>query len=389
MGAFFVAVFVHHACSVENMFAAKLLMHLFFACMMAQLMFVLGAYLSPTLVDEPTRCSVLAMFIHYFYLCQFSWMFIEAWNLWRVFVLNDEHTDRKLVMFFGVGWGLPVVIVVTYILVTQLAIKWEFTQAYADVHNNGDMCFIPNTYAALAGAVGPVLISLMCVALVFTQSYLVTIQWKHYDDIFRGHYNIREIRYIIALFVLITLVWLFAGLHLAYGFEWMLVIFMVLDGILALYVLIWYCLLRNQLRGVFKRSFAVPSASPPTIELRDDLFRDSPGSPGHSISSLKRSGMRNSPDEPTDWDDLDYGATPKGSRKMLVNLDDTESLGRVNEMYEDDYDTQDFDDLIFALKTGGQFEPTLDVEKEPELDGAGQGDERYAMRRISIADTHL
>ena len=52
-------------------------------------------------------------------------------------------------------------------------------------------CFIPNTYAALAGAVGPVLISLMCVALVFTQSYLVTIQWKHYDDIFRGHYNIR------------------------------------------------------------------------------------------------------------------------------------------------------------------------------------------------------
>ena len=35
-GAFFVAVFVHHACSVENMFAAKLLMHLFFACMMAQ-----------------------------------------------------------------------------------------------------------------------------------------------------------------------------------------------------------------------------------------------------------------------------------------------------------------------------------------------------------------
>lgn len=74
---------------------------------------------------------------------------------------------------------------------------------------------------------------------------------------------------------------------------------------------------------------------------------------------------------------------------MLVNLDDTESLGRVNEVYEDDYDTQDFDDLIFALKTGGQFEPTLDVEKEPELDGAGQGDEQYAMRRISIADTHL
>ena len=41
-----------------------------------------------------------------------------------------------------------------------------------------------------------------------------------------------EIRYIIALFVLITLVWLCAGFHLAYGNEWILVIFMVFDGIL-------------------------------------------------------------------------------------------------------------------------------------------------------------
>lgn len=63
----------------------------------------------------------------------------------------------------------------------------------------------------------------------------------------------------------------------------------------ALYVLIWY--LRRRCRGLFKQSFAIPSVSPP-IELRDDLFRDSPGSPGPSISSLKRSGMRNSPDDP-------------------------------------------------------------------------------------------
>ena len=41
-----------------------------------------------------------------------------------------------------------------------------------------------------------------------------------------------EIRYIIALFVLITVVWLCAGFHLAYGNEWILVIFMVFDGIL-------------------------------------------------------------------------------------------------------------------------------------------------------------
>lgn len=38
----------------------------------------------------------------------------------------------------------------------------------------------------------------------------------------------------------------------------------------------------------------------------------------------------------SDWDDLDLGVIFKGSCKMLVNLDDIESLGWVNEMYEDD-----------------------------------------------------
>ena len=36
----------------------------------------------------------------------------------------------------------------------------------------------------------------------------------------------------IILFALITVVWLFAGLHLAYGYESLLITFMVLDAIL-------------------------------------------------------------------------------------------------------------------------------------------------------------
>lgn len=93
----------------------------------------------------------------------------------------------------------------------------------------------------------------------------------------------------------------------------------------------------------------------------------------------------------SDWDDLDFGATPKGSRKMLVNLDDTDSLGRGNDAYDDDDENQDFDDLIFALKTGGQYEgnPTRDDEKDPDMDSSRFGGDQFGLRRISIADTHL
>ena len=52
-------------------------------------------------------------------------------------------------------------------------------------------CFIPNAYGALASVLGPVLLFLLAVGVVTTQAYQVTLQWKLYDDIFRGHHNIK------------------------------------------------------------------------------------------------------------------------------------------------------------------------------------------------------
>jgi DNA-binding transcriptional regulator of glucitol operon len=37
----------------------------------------------------------------------------------------------------------------------------------------------------------PVLLFLLAVGVVIAQAYQVTLQWKLYDDIFRGHHNIK------------------------------------------------------------------------------------------------------------------------------------------------------------------------------------------------------
>ena len=46
------------------------------------------------------------------------------------------------------------------------------------------------------------------------------------------YFFVLEIFYIMILFVLMTLVWLFGGLHLAFGAEWMIIVFALFDGIL-------------------------------------------------------------------------------------------------------------------------------------------------------------
>ena len=58
----------------------------------------------------------------------------------------------------------------------------------------------------------------------------------------------------------------------------------------------------------------------------------------------------------------------------------------------DDRESQDFDDLIFALKTG-RYAPSdsnqLPIERDHNPDPLDSPRSQYEMRRIAIADTHL
>ena len=52
-------------------------------------------------------------------------------------------------------------------------------------------CFISHSYASFTVAVIPVLLIILAICVVFVQAYQVTPQWKYYDDVYRGRYNIK------------------------------------------------------------------------------------------------------------------------------------------------------------------------------------------------------
>ena len=101
-----------------------------------------------------------------------------------------------------------------------------------------------------------------------------------------------------------------------------------------------------------------------------------------------------------DWGETDVGRVtptpPFPSKSPRDNESNTGTIsstrGFVNELYDDDPDTQDFDDLIFALKTGGHFTPSEHEDQELEdkrNPSPPLPTEHYGVRRIEIADTHL
>lgn len=301
--------------------------------------------------------------------------------------MNDEHTDRKYLHFFVIGWGLPIIVIGGYVLVTYTAYRWPFSTMYGDVNANGDMCFMSNIYAALGSVIFPAILLSLCVVVVLVQSYYVKHQWKCYDDIYRDRYNYKEMRHIIAIFALLCIAWLLAGLHLAYGYLWMIIAFSVVNIILGLYILVLYAVLRNQMVFCYR---AIKS-SPSSIAEHELVYTP------HSLTHSSRKLVETQSNRLSDWEDVELpmGVNPMDIPDNVRIIDSPDfgrerGRGRINESY--DIESDEFDDLIFALKTGGRLTPSEPEEKELEGKGASPrpvSADQPQVRRIKIADTHL
>eukprot|EP00058_Branchiostoma_floridae_P024219 XP_002609709.1 hypothetical protein BRAFLDRAFT_102479 [Branchiostoma floridae] len=327
-------ILAHHLCNMYSMFSYKLHMHLAFACMATQIAFTVGAYISSTL--DQGSCAALGIVLHYFFLAQFTWMFIQAINFYRILVMNDEHTENKYMLFFVLGW----------------------------------VCF---------------------------QAYQVTQQWKMYDDIYRGRYNANEVPLILFMYLFVVLTWVFGGLHLAYGYLWLLVIFCIFNVLQGVYMLVVYVLLRNQLCWPVKASYELQTPAENGVMPQIVYSHD-----GSLAGSTMKLVGQDDIGESSDWGHDGVGSlTPSNLKKYspatpgnIYITTPTRSPVDEEELQEE----QEFDDLIFALKTGAPFDSSGEEERPQsrnqsqltnDLDYSGDSNEHYEMRRINIADTHL
>ncbi|KAK7866685.1 hypothetical protein R5R35_003229 [Gryllus longicercus] len=65
-------------------------------------------------VSDLVTCNVLMIFIHYFYLTNFFWMFVEGLYLFILVVVTFTGEKIKLRVYISIGWGFPAAIVVTW-----------------------------------------------------------------------------------------------------------------------------------------------------------------------------------------------------------------------------------------------------------------------------------
>uniref|UniRef100_A0AAY5F034 G-protein coupled receptors family 2 profile 2 domain-containing protein n=1 Tax=Electrophorus electricus TaxID=8005 RepID=A0AAY5F034_ELEEL len=313
-----------------------------------------------------------------------------AVNFWQTLVMNDEHTERRYLIYFLLSWGLPAFVIITLVIVLLGGYKWKIHQVYGLVR--GDLCFIPNLYVALCTAAFVPLICLVGVLVVFIHAYYVTQQWKAYDDVYRGRTNSAEVPMVLYLFTLVTLVCLWAGVHMAYTYLWMLILFVIFNILLGLYVFAVYFLMHNQLCWPAKASY--------TVEMNghgdpDGVFQSTGAATisGGEISKSTQNLISAMEEVGSDWEraSLRPSSQPSSVFKEGPEMETFPSEGGfINTSLAQDEEAQEFDDLIFALKTGSGLNVSDNGSTHGSHDGGSAANSQIVeLRRIPIADTHL
>uniref|UniRef100_A0A8C3KZ87 G-protein coupled receptors family 2 profile 2 domain-containing protein n=1 Tax=Chrysolophus pictus TaxID=9089 RepID=A0A8C3KZ87_CHRPC len=317
---------------------------------------------------------------------------LQAVNFWYVLVMNDEHTERRYLLYFLLSWGLPAFIVILLLIILRGIYHHSTAQIYGLVYS--DLCFIPNAYAALFTAALVPLMCLVVVFVVFIHAYQVTPQWKAYDDIFRGRTNAAEIPLVLYLFALISITWLWGGLHMAYRHLWMLVFFIIFNSLQGLYVFVVYFILHNQLCCPVKASYTVDMNGHSTPG--SAFFTHGSGLPaaGGEISKSTQNLISAMEEVPADWERASLQPASQASSAFKQSPQNGNvfhpSGGFSNSSLVADEESQEFDDLIFALKTGAGLSVSDNESCHGSQDGGSMANSQIVeLRRIPIADTHL
>ncbi|XP_076860885.1 LOW QUALITY PROTEIN: cadherin EGF LAG seven-pass G-type receptor 1 [Brachyhypopomus gauderio] len=76
------------------------------ALFFSQLVFLVGI----NQTDNPFVCTVIAILLHFFYMCTFAWMFVEGLHIYRMLTEMRNINHGHMRFYYAIGWGVPAVI---------------------------------------------------------------------------------------------------------------------------------------------------------------------------------------------------------------------------------------------------------------------------------------
>ena len=224
-------------------FFSKLMVNFVLSILFGDVLFLVGAPLFQY-VRVDILCSILAIAIHYVYLCHFSWMTVMGSELVRSFYhikkLNksDAENWKLLTLYMLLGWLSPLVIVTPTIIV-------NFTVEDSVNYGVGSSCWINEPIALIVTFVVPVGLSVIFNVITFIIVMVIVAHIRHkqmassHDPKEQKKQSWKDFRFAVALLTVTGLSWLFGFLALfSSDLSWAWYLFIIFNTTQAVAVLV-------------------------------------------------------------------------------------------------------------------------------------------------------
>ncbi|XP_023244632.1 protocadherin-like wing polarity protein stan isoform X2 [Centruroides sculpturatus] len=205
------------------------------ACLFfAELLFLVALKSRRNLVHKEFPCKVVAILLHYTFLCIFSWMFMEAVHLYRMLTEMRDINHGQMRFYYSIGYGAPAIIV-------GLAVGVR-----ADQYGNYFFCWLSIYESVVWSLVGPICFVVLLNLGVFAMSIRASIQIK---DTVTDFGNLRTMLWLgIVLLPLLGATWVLAMLSVNESLDLLHYIFSVFCMVSGIYIFVGYCIINKKVR---------------------------------------------------------------------------------------------------------------------------------------------
>ncbi|XP_039537527.1 adhesion G-protein coupled receptor D1 isoform X3 [Pimephales promelas] len=217
--------------------------NLAFAILVAQVLLLISFRFSPSTLP----CKIMAVLLHFFFLCAFAWMLVEGLHLYSMVIKVFSSESSKHFYYYAIGWGCPLVICVVSMTVSL--------NSYGEVGN----CWLSLNNGAIWAFVAPALFVIMVNIgiLVAVTRIISRISAENYKV--HGDSNSVKLttKAVAVLLPILGISWIFGVLAVndhSLLFQYMFAVFNSLQGF---FIFLFHCLLNSEVRAAFKHKTKV------------------------------------------------------------------------------------------------------------------------------------
>ena len=227
-----VVIITYSVFSELHTFFTYLLLNLTTVILLGDAVFLLGQIVLSVIFDD-IFCQVLAILLHYLFLCRFIWMSVLIWNITRhmyrasqFIPLKNTATCPHLLYYMLIGWLLPAVIVGVVVTV-------NYSVPGSVGYGAGGSCWVTEVIALGVSFILPLALCLVFNIVLFTYSVavIVKISRKGLGKSSDQSQASRNFRAMATIFSVTGLTWIFGFVPLIDpALFWSWYIFIVLNS---------------------------------------------------------------------------------------------------------------------------------------------------------------